>query len=48
MTSTRMIAMFVGLSIPVIGEAGALPGESAPDTLLGFAIVVGAGVALSG
>ena len=27
MTSTLMIATFVGLSIPVIGEVGALPGR---------------------
>ena len=49
MTSTLIIAVFVGLSIPVIGEAGAFPaGASAPDTLFGFASAAGAGVALSG
>jgi hypothetical protein len=49
MTSTLTIAVFVGLSIPVIGAGVALSeGASAPDTVLGFAIAVGAGVALSG
>jgi hypothetical protein len=49
MTSTLIIAVFVGLSIPVIGAGVALSeGASAPDTVLGFAIAVGAGVALSG
>jgi hypothetical protein len=49
MTSTLLIAVFVGLSIPVIGAGVALSqGASAPDTVLGFAIAVGAGVALSG
>jgi len=49
MTSTLLIAVFVGLSIPVIGAGVALSqGVSAPDTVLGFAIAVGAGVALSG
>jgi predicted MFS family arabinose efflux permease len=49
MTSTLLIAVFVGLSIPVIGAGVALSqGASAPDTVLAFAIAVGAGVALSG
>jgi hypothetical protein len=49
MTSTLVIAVFVGLSIPVIGAGVALSqGASAPDTVLGFAIAVAAGVALSG
>jgi hypothetical protein len=49
MTSTLLIAVFVGLSIPVIGAGVALSeGASAPDTVLGFAIAVAIGVALSG
>jgi predicted MFS family arabinose efflux permease len=49
MTSTLIIAVFVGLSIPVIGAGVAISeGASAPNTVLGFAIAVGAGVALSG
>jgi hypothetical protein len=49
MTSTLIIAVFGGLSILVIGAGVALSqGASAPDTVLGFAIAVGAGVALSG
>ena len=49
MTSTLIIAVFVGLSIPVIGAGVALSkGASAPGTVLGFAVAVGAGVALSG
>jgi hypothetical protein len=48
MTSALLIALFVGLSVPVIGAGIALnQGASAPDTVLGFAIVVGVGVALS-
>lgn len=46
MTSQLLIALFVGLSIPVIGAGIALnQGASAPDTVLGFAILVGLGVA---
>ena len=46
MTSDLLIALFVGLSIPVIGAGIALDqGASAPDTVLGFAILVGLGVA---
>jgi MFS family permease len=49
MTSALLIALFVGLSVPVIGAGIALnEGASAPDTVLGFAVVVGIGVALSG
>jgi hypothetical protein len=48
-TSDLLIALFVGLSIPVIGAGIALDrGTSAPDTVLGFAIVVGVGVAGAG
>jgi MFS family permease len=48
-TSDLLIALFVGLSIPVIGAGIALDrGASAPDTVLGFAIVVGVGVAGAG
>ena len=48
-TATLIIAVFVGLSIPVIGAGVALSeGASAPDTVLGFAIAVAVGVALSG
>ncbi|MDX6628374.1 MAG: hypothetical protein QOH00_620 [Gaiellales bacterium] len=49
MTSDLLIALFVGLSIPVIGAGVALDrGASPPDTVLGFAILVGAGVAGAG
>jgi MFS family permease len=45
MTSDLLIALFVGLSIPVIGAGIALDnGASPPDTVLGFAIFVGLGV----
>ena len=48
-TATLIIAVFVGLSIPVIGAGVALSeGASAPDTVLGFAVAVAVGVALSG
>jgi MFS family permease len=48
-TSDLLIALFVGLSIPVIGAGIALDqGASPPDTVLGFAIVVGVGVAGAG
>ena len=52
MTSDLLVALYVGLSIPVIGAGVALDrGASAPDTVLGFAIlgatgVVGAGALL--
>jgi MFS family permease len=49
MTSALLIALFVGLSIPVIGAGVALDrGVTAPDTVLGFAILVGFAVAASG
>jgi predicted MFS family arabinose efflux permease len=49
MTSALLIALFIGLSVPVIGAGIALDrGASAPDTVLYFAIVVGVGVLLSG
>jgi predicted MFS family arabinose efflux permease len=49
MTSDLLIALFVGLSVPVIGAGIALDqGASAPDTVLVFAIVVGLGVLVSG
>jgi sugar transport protein len=49
MTSDLLIALYVGLSVPVIGAGVALGrGASAPDTVLGFAILVGLGVVVSG
>jgi MFS family permease len=49
MTSALLIALYVGLSVPVIGAGIALDlGASAPNTVLGFAIVVGLGVVVSG
>jgi hypothetical protein len=49
MTSQLLIALFVGLSVPVIGAGVALTeGASAPDTVLGFAILVALGVAGAG
>jgi hypothetical protein len=49
MTSQLLIALFVGLSVPVIGAGVALTeGASAPDTVLGFAILVALGVVGSG
>ena len=49
MTSDLLIALYVGLSIPVIGAGVALArGASPPDTVLGFAIIVGLGVAGAG
>jgi len=49
LTSALLIALFVGLSIPVVGAGIALDrGATAPDTVLGFAIVVALGVAVSG
>jgi hypothetical protein len=49
LTSQLLITLFVGLSIPVIGAGVALTkGVSAPDTVLGFAIVVALGVAGAG
>ena len=49
MTSALVIAVFVGLSVPVIGAGIALnQGVSAPDTVAGFAILVALGVSASG
>jgi hypothetical protein len=49
MTSDLLIALYVGLSVPVIGAGVALDlGASTPDTVLGFAILVGLGVTVSG
>jgi MFS family permease len=49
MTSALVIALYVGLSVPVIGAGIALDlGASSPNTVLGFAILVGLGVAASG
>jgi hypothetical protein len=49
MTSALLIALFVGLSVPVIGVGIALnAGATAPDTVLWFAIVVGVAVSVSG
>jgi MFS family permease len=49
MTSDLLIALYVGLSIPVIGAGVALDrGTSPPDTVLGFAIFVGLGVVGAG
>jgi MFS family permease len=49
MTSDLVIAVFVGLSVPVIGAGVALnEGASAPDTVFVFAILVALGVLLSG
>jgi hypothetical protein len=49
MTSDLLVALYVGLSVPVIGAGVALDlGASAPDTVLGFAILVGLGVVVSG
>ena len=49
MNSELLIALFVGLSVPVIGAGIALDqGASVADTVLGFAILVGLGVAAAG
>jgi Sugar (and other) transporter len=49
MTSDLLIALYVGLSVPVIGAGIALDlGASAPNTVLGFAILVALGVSGSG
>lgn len=49
MTAELLIACFVGLSVPVIGAGVALDrGASGPNTVLGFAILVGLGVAGAG
>ena len=49
MTAQLLIALFVGLSVPVIGAGIALDqGASAPNTVLVFAVLVGLGVAGAG
>jgi MFS family permease len=49
MTAELLIALFVGLSVPVVGAGVALDqGASAADTVLGFAVFVGVGVAGAG
>jgi hypothetical protein len=49
MNSELLIALFVGLSVPVIGAGIALDqGASPPNTVLVFAIFVGLGVAAAG
>jgi MFS family permease len=49
MTAALLIALFIGLSVPVIGAGIALNnGASAPNTVLGFAILVGLGITGSG
>jgi hypothetical protein len=48
-TAELLIALFTGLSVPVIGAGVALDqGASAPNTVLAFAILVGLGVAGAG
>lgn len=49
MTSALLVALYVGLSIPVVGAGIALnQGASPPDTVLGFAVLVALGVTVSG
>jgi hypothetical protein len=49
LTAELLIVLFVGLSVPVIGAGVALDrGASPSSTVLGFAIVVGLGVAGAG
>jgi hypothetical protein len=49
MTSKLLVALYVGLSIPVVGAGIALDqGASIPNTVLGFAILVALGVSVSG
>ena len=49
MTSRLLVALYVGLSIPVVGAGIALDrGASIPNTVLGFAILVALGVTVSG
>ncbi len=49
MTSALLIALFVGLSVPVIGAGIALnEGADAADTVLWFAIVVALGISVAG
>ena len=49
MTSELLIALYVGLSVPVVGAGIALnQGASPPNTVLGFAMLVGLGLSISG
>ena len=49
MTSKLLIALYVGLSIPVVGAGVALDqGASIPNTVLAFGILVALGVTVSG
>jgi Major Facilitator Superfamily len=49
MTADLLIALFVGLSVPVVGAGIALnEGASSSNTVLGFAILVALGVTVSG
>jgi hypothetical protein len=49
LSGAMLIALFLGLSLPVTGAGIALDkGASAPDTVLVFAVVVGLGVLVSG
>jgi hypothetical protein len=49
MTADLLIALFVGLSVPVVGAGIALnEGASSSNTVLGFAILVALGVSVSG
>jgi hypothetical protein len=49
MTSDLLIALYLGLSVPLVGAGIALnQGASPPNTVLGFAILVGLGVSISG
>jgi MFS family permease len=49
MTANLLIALFFGLSVPVVGAGIALnAGASSSDTVLGFAILVALGVSVSG
>ena len=48
-TSALLVALYVGLSIPVVGAGIALnQGASTPNTVLAFAILVAVGVTVSG
>src|SRR6202167_5622217 len=49
MTADLLIALFVGLSVPVVGAGIALnDGASSSNTVLWFAVLVGLGVSISG
>jgi hypothetical protein len=49
MTADLLIALFIGLSVPVVGAGVALnEGASSSSTVLGFAILVALGVCVSG